>query len=140
MSQPNQKDSVPHRLTISIYPAGNTSANSKTICVYCRAKVINATFCPVCTAPYHPSCANNKPLAPSGGFSKYCGSSTPSISNQDSQVSLDTTNAANIQLMRTCMRKELSSFKSIISDDIKRLTTIILELSINPKSLYSKVQ
>lgn len=53
--------------------ASRDSLSSDMMCVMCNKSVVkNTVFCKVCSAPYHPSCADRTTLLPNKGFSKCC--------------------------------------------------------------------
>lgn len=87
-------------------------------CRWCKKKVVNPVSCPVCSANYHPCCAEKTKKLSSGGFSKCCGPvSSPAVSP------LPTPEASGTQTSVFCFPADTSNPFQIISQQISNLST-----------------
>lgn len=97
------------------------------MCFSCNKPIKRqSTSCSVCSATYHPSCANLYPILSNGGIKKCCGPPSP-LPPDD---------------LRSFIREEFAtvnnSIKSVKSD-IKDLNTALSNISIDVKSLNERI-
>lgn len=98
-------------------------------CRICNVEVVNPIFCPVCKAPYHPSCAKKTPYAENGGFLKCCGPSQSRSPSPTSDLMLSLSN--EIKSLATQVSKgfkknqdALSTLQNDIHDFGLRVTNV----------------
>lgn len=94
--------------------------NGTFICFACQVRVVKPTLCPICEAPFHPSCASKSTLTSEGGYKKCCGPPS-SLFAFPTLEDITTTLKNQLDIFQMSMAQEFHGVK----DSIAKLSTSI---------------
>lgn len=107
-------------------------SNEDKFCVGCNKLVLDVTPCPICSAPYHQSCAKRTAKLDNGGYTKCCKTtlSQQFISNTPNMATTSVIASSDIDKI----------IKNVATDFESRLTKVVDKISANSKSAIADLK